>query len=99
MRYSTGILTARMKPPPESTIHIAVVESDPLRFLGFRAIFSSEEAFRIRAASILEIMSSSDDDIILMTSSGGTAFYSALSALKVVRPAIRIIVTGTGTSD
>ncbi len=92
-------MTARIKPPPETTIRVAVVESDPLRFLGFRAIFSSEEGFRIRAASVLEIMSSPDDDIILMTSNGGEAFYAAMSALKALRPTIRIIVTGGGTSD
>ena len=99
MRYSTGTLSVRMKPPPKSTIRIAVVESDPLRFLGFRAIFSSEEDFRIRAATVPSILNSPDDDIILMTSSGGAAFHAAMSALKAVRPTIRIIVTGAGSSD
>ncbi len=99
MRYSTGILSARMKPPPESPIRIAVVGSDPLRFLGFRAIFSSEEHFRIRSSAIPAILSSPDDDIILITSSDGAAFYSAMSSLKAVRPTIRIVVTGIGTSD
>ena len=99
MRYSTGTLSVRMKPPPKSTIRIAVVESDPLRFLGFRAIFSSEEDFRIRAATVPSILDSPDDDIILMTSSGGAAFHAAMSALKAVRPTIRIIVTGAGSSD
>ena len=99
MRYSTGTLSLRMKPPPKSTIRIAVVESDPLRFLGFRAIFSSEEDFRIRAATVPSILNSPDDDIILMTSSGGAAFHAAMSALKAVRPSIRIIVTGAGSSD
>ena len=88
-----------MKTPPESPIRIAVVGSDPLRFLGFRAIFSSGEQFRIRPASVPVILSSPDDDIILITSSDGAAFYSAMSALKAVRPTIRIIVTGIGTSD
>ncbi len=99
MRYSTGILTGRMKPPPEGAIRVAVVESDPLRFLGFRAIFSSEEGFRIRAASVLSVMSSADDDVILMTASGAAAFSSAMAALKAVRPSIRIIVTGAGTGE
>ncbi len=99
MGYSTGTLNARAKKPAESNIRIAVVESDPLRFLGFRAIFSMEEGFRIRDASILSILSSPEDDIILMASSGGSTFYSAMSALKAVRPNIRIIVTGAGTSD
>jgi DNA-binding NarL/FixJ family response regulator len=92
-------VAARVKPPPEGTIRIAVVGSDPLRFLGLRAIFSSEDAFRIRAASVLSVMSSADDDVILMTSSSGEAFYSAMAALKDARPGIRIIVTGTGTSE
>ena len=99
MRYSTGTLSLRMKPPAKATIRIAVVESDPLRFLGFRAIFSSEKDFQVRASTIPSILSSPDDDIILMTSSGGAAFYAAMSALKAVRPTIRIIVTGTGTGD
>lgn len=99
MRYPTGILSARMKPAPKSAIRIAVVESDPLRFLGLRAIFSCEKDFQIRASSIPSVLSSPDDDIILMTSNGGAAFYAAMSALKAMRPAIRIIVTGTGTSD
>ena len=58
---------------------------------------SFEEVARI-AASVLSIHGSPDDDIILMTSSGGAAFYSAMSALRL-RPTIRIIVTGAGTSD
>jgi DNA-binding NarL/FixJ family response regulator len=98
MRYSTGTLSLRMK-PPKNTIRIAVVESDPLRLLGLRAIFSTERDFRIRTATVPSILDSADDDIILMTSSGGAAFYAAMSALKAVRPAIRIIVTGAGNGD
>jgi DNA-binding NarL/FixJ family response regulator len=100
MRYSTGILSPRIKAPPKkSTINIAVVESDPLRFLGFRAILSEEDDFRIRASTVPAILSSPNDDIILMTSAGGAAFYAAMSALKAVRPTIRIIVTGASTDD
>jgi DNA-binding NarL/FixJ family response regulator len=99
MRYSTGTLSPRTKSAPKNTIRIAVVESDPLRFLGFRAIFSSEDDFRISASTVPSILSSPDDDIILMTANGGAAFYAAMSALKAVRPTIRIIVTGAGNGD
>jgi DNA-binding NarL/FixJ family response regulator len=88
-----------MKAPPKTTIRIAVVESDPLRFLGFRAIFSSEGDFQLRSSTVPSILSSPDDDIILITSSGGASFHAAMSALKAVRPSIRIIVTGTGAGD
>ncbi len=53
----------------------------------------------IRACTVPSILSSPEDDVILMTSSGGAAFYAAMSALKAVRPSVRIIVTGAGTSD
>ncbi len=98
LRYSTGTLTGRTK-PSKSAIRIAVVESDPLRFLGFRAILSSEKDFLIRSCTIPSILSSPDDDVILMTTSGGAAFYAAMSALKAVRPGVRIIVTGTAADD
>jgi DNA-binding NarL/FixJ family response regulator len=88
-----------MKPPPKSIIRIAVVESDPLRLLGLRTIFSTEQDFQIRTATVPSILSSPDDDIILMTSSGGSAFHAAMSALKAMRPTIRIIVTGAGSGD
>lgn len=99
MRYSTGSVTIRMKPAPKNTIRIAVVESDPLRFLGFRAILSSEQDFLIRSCTIPSILSSPEDDVILITSSGGAAFYAAMSALKAVRPTVRIIVTGARSND
>jgi len=37
------------------TIKIAVVESDPLRFVGFRALFDSEPEFELISATLSEI--------------------------------------------
>jgi len=39
-------------------IHIAVIASDPLRFVGFRALLSSEQDFELTSASPAEIASS-----------------------------------------
>ena len=39
MKAATAMKAAPAKKPP---IRIAVVESDPLRFVGFRALFDSE---------------------------------------------------------
>ncbi len=36
-------------------IRIAVVESDPLRFVGFRALFDSEPEFELISAALPEI--------------------------------------------
>jgi DNA-binding NarL/FixJ family response regulator len=86
-------------PPVKEPIRVAVLESDPLRFEGFRAIFGSLAEFRVRSSTVPMILKALDDDVVLMTSSRGAAFYSALSALKAVRPAVRVIVTGPGSND
>jgi len=80
-------------------IRVCVVESDPVRFLGLRAIFSSEADLRVRAGSVTTVLQDPDDDIVLMTANRGPTFYAGMSALKAVRPDIRIIVTGPGNRD
>lgn len=79
-------------------IRVAVLESDPLRFVGLRALFGSRSDFLVRS-STLPMIQMLDDDVILVTASRGTAFYAAMSSLKAVRPAVRILVTGPGTRD
>jgi len=88
-----------MKPSPHDVIRISVVESDPVRFLGLRAIFSSERDMHVRAATVATVLHSPDEDIVLMTAHKGAEFYAAMSALKAVRPTLRIIVTGPGGRD
>ena len=88
-----------MKPATKSPIRIAVVESDPLRFLGFRAIFSSEPDFQIRASTVASLLKFPNEDVVLMTTNKGPAFYAAMSAFKSVRPSARILVTGPGSDD
>jgi len=80
-------------------IRVAVLEGDPLRFVGFRALFGSQPEFRVRSSTVPMILKALDDDVVLMTSSRGAAFYSAMSGLKAVRPSVRIIVTGPGGND
>ena len=86
------------KAAPKEPIRVAVLESDPLRFVGLRALVGSQAAFCIRASTI-PMIQMLDDDVILVTASRGTAFYAAMSSLKAVRPAVRILVTGPGSRD
>jgi len=80
-------------------IRVAVLESDPLRFVGFRALFDSEAEFHLRPSTVPTVLNALDDDVVLLTTNRGTSFYSAMSALKAVRPGVRIIVTGPGSKD
>jgi len=103
MRYSTGILTARVKPPPENTIrNCRGGKATRFALLGFRGdLFLRRELFGIRAASVLSILSSADDDIIPnWPPVAGAAFLLGYVRLtRRMRLALRIIVTGTGTSN
>jgi len=88
-----------MKSVPRNVIRVAVVESDPVRYLGLRAIFSSDPDVQLRAATVSSVLHSPSDDVVFMAVDRGAVFYAGMSAMKAVRPNIRIIVTGPGNRD
>jgi DNA-binding NarL/FixJ family response regulator len=85
--------------PKKSIVRIAVVESDPLRFIGFRALFDSEPELELHALTAAEIATRSDIDIILLGSRGSQNLFDLMAGLKASRPDLRILVTGTGADD
>jgi len=90
-----------MKPAlaKKPTIRIAVVESDPLRFVGFRALFDSEPDFELNPASLAEISVEKNIDLVLLGSRGGQNLFDQMASLKATRPDLKIIVTGSGIDD
>ena len=63
MKAATAMKAAPAKKPP---IRIAVVESDPLRFVGFRALFDTEPDFELISASFRILAPCQDIDLILL---------------------------------
>jgi len=90
---------AARKPASKQPIRVAMLEGDPLRFEGLRALFGSQAEFSVRSSTAPMLLKALDDDVVLMTSNRGAAFYSAMSALKAMRPSVRIIVTGPSGND
>ncbi len=90
-----------MKPAPakKPRIKIAVVESDPLRFVGFRALFDTETDLELSAASLPELAANGAVDLVLLGSRNGQNLFDAMAGLKASRPDLRIIVTGSGADD
>jgi len=80
-------------------IRIAVVESDPLRLIGFRALFESEQDFELVAASLSEVAAQDNIDIVLLGSRGGQNLFDMVAGLKASRPDLRIVVSGAGADD
>ena len=80
-------------------IRIAVVESDPLRFVGFRALFDSESDFELVSAALPDISLLQGIDLVLLGSRAGQNLFDVMASLKATRPDLRIIVTGSGMDE
>jgi len=80
-------------------IRIAVVESDPLRFVGFRALFDSESDFELVSAALPDISVLQGIDLVLLGSRAGQNLFDLMASLKATRPDLRIIVTGSGMDE
>src|SRR5207253_3015444 len=80
-------------------IRFAVVESDPLRFAGFRALFDSEPDFELISASSPDIVAQQNIDLVLLGNCYGQNLFDVMSCLKAPRPHLRIIVTGSGMDE
>lgn len=79
-------------------IRIAVVDGDPLRFVGFEACLGLEADFEIRSASLKQI-SMADVDVVLLASHAGTSAVELLSTFRAVRPDLPFIISGCNLSD
>src|SRR5260370_42614984 len=80
-------------------LQIAVVESDPLRLVGFRALLESESDFELISASLAEIAIQADIDVALLGDSPGQNLFDTISSLKLMRRNLPILVIGPSTDD
>ncbi len=96
MKSGTAVKTA---PAKKAAIRIAVVESDPLRFVGFRALFDSEPDFELVSAALPDITVMQDIDLVLLGNRNGQNLFDVMASLKAARPDLKIIVTGAGMDE
>jgi DNA-binding NarL/FixJ family response regulator len=96
MKAATAMKASPAKKP---AIRLAVVESDPLRFVGFRALFDSETDFELIAASLPDIGSLPNIDLVLLGNRNGQNLFDLMASLKASRPDLRIIVTSSGMDE
>ena len=80
-------------------MHIAIVESDPLRSIGFPALLESESDFDLIAAALPEMLMQQNIDLVLLGERSGKNLVSRMSNLKAIRPDLPIIVVGSSTDD
>jgi len=76
-----------------------VVESDPLRFIGLRALFEDDPGFEITGCSPTSIFKTQAYEVVLISSRAGRSMYDIMTGLKAINPSVRIITTGTSLND
>src|ERR1035438_5459770 len=83
----------------KTKVRIAVIDSDPLRFLGFRALLSSESDFDLQSLSLAEIGTHQEINVVLLGSDLGRNVLDVLTTMKALRPGLDVIVTGCGLDN
>ena len=83
----------------QQKVHVAVIESDPLRFVGFRSLFEDEPELELVAASLAEVTTSPTLDVVLLGTRNERNLFDIMAGMKAARPGLRIIVTGSGMDD
>src|SRR5207237_10104370 len=99
MKNGNAMKSAAVAPAKKVPIRIEVVESDPLRFVGFRALFDSEPEFELISAALPEISTLQGVDLILLGNRSGQNLFDVMASLKATRPDLKIIVTGSGIDE
>jgi DNA-binding NarL/FixJ family response regulator len=80
-------------------LRVALIESDPLRLVGFRVLLESESDLEMIATSLPEIGIQENIDVVLIGDRPGQNLFDTISHLKMVRPHLPILVIGTSTDD
>ena len=88
-----------MKSAPKKLIRIAVVENDPLRFVGFRALFDGDPGFALQGHTPASIFNAHGYDVVLVGAQTGAAMYEIMAGLKALNPSVRMIATSARHSD
>jgi len=83
-----------------ASILVALVESDPLRMVGFRSLFDSQPEIELVALSLLEVKTEHRVSIALVSARNGQHnLFDLIASLKAARPDLQILVTGSGADD
>jgi DNA-binding NarL/FixJ family response regulator len=94
-------MTKKSMPPKDRKpkIRVAVIEPDPLRLVGFRALFDTEPDFELVAATLQSVITEPQIDLALLGSHGTQNLFDLMAGLKASRPGLRILVSGSGADD
>jgi DNA-binding NarL/FixJ family response regulator len=79
-------------------ICICLLESDPLRVVGFLSILDRVPGFQVTAMSVSEIVATQGVDIAVI-GNRSPRFFETMAQLKTNCPKVRVVVTGRNGDD
>jgi len=85
-------------PTTQPIICVAVIEDDPIRLVGLRSILDVVSGFHLTTASASDIATIQGVDVVIVRNSGMKCL-EAIATLRVVRPDLRVLVTGAGADN
>lgn len=83
-------------------IGVGLIDSDPLRFIGFRTLLESSRMFALTSVALDNIVSGgelADKGVFLLAEQGSGELLERLGKIKAQIPNARIIVTGSDGGD
>ena len=89
----------KSKSTQKPRIHVAVVESDPLRLVGLRALLGGEPDFELVPASLEGITAQHEADVVMIGGQPEHNLFAMLDSLRVTRPDLRILLTVAEMTD
>jgi len=87
------------KPTSEPSLHVAVIESDPLRLAGFRHLLGCYDDLHLIPASLSDIGALPGINVVLLWKRPNQNLVQTMQQLRMILPDVRVIVTMSGCDD
>ena len=89
----------KTNPTDGHRIQVAIVESDPLRWAGFRALLESQSDLQLTSMALHEAAGAAAIDVLILNKRNSQNLSAMMQHLRMVRPTARVIVTAPGGND
>lgn len=80
-------------------IHVAIVDSDPVRIIGFRAILESQAGLEVHAITLDQCNTLSTVDLVLMRDNSGYGLAEDIQRVKTACPGARVLIIGSEAGE
>jgi DNA-binding NarL/FixJ family response regulator len=82
-----------------SPIHIALIDTDPLRLIGFRALMSQQTGFELIPVGLADFANHPEIDVAILRNQPGRSALDVMRELNCKGLSVRVLVTGCHLND